>query len=268
MCGRIASYSPPEHFARAARAVLSADARRSRSSYNVPPTRTVCAALSPEQLDPELLAELVDPPEGEELTRVLVGMRWGLIPHWAKAGRTRQTMINARAESVTTKPSYRHLVSKRRCVVMADGFFEWHGAPGSRSSAKRTPWYFSRADGEPLALAGLWSPWRPEEGPEAERPEAGGGLAGPVRTCTVITTEAGPDVAPVHERMPVILAGEQLDAWLDPSLTDLEVCRGLLVPSPAGTLDAHVVGMEVNTPRHDGPELILPRDHEPPTPER
>ncbi len=156
--------------------------------------------------------------------------------------------FNARAETVASKPSFRAAFAARRLAVVADGFYEWKPGEGTT----KQPFYFTRADGKPLALAGLWEQWWGGPGatdpPEGERPA--------LRTCTVITTEAGPDMVDIHHRMPVVLELEVLEEWLDPANKDKPELESLLVPSPPGTLVYRPVGREVGNVRNDGPELI------------
>jgi len=162
--------------------------------------------------------------------------------------------FNARAETVASKPSFRSAFSSRRLAVVADGFYEWRQGPGTG----KQPYYFTRADGRPLALAGLWEVWR---GGPAERGGAAGDAGDPgerpaLRTCTVITTAAGPDMGDIHHRMPVVLEPEVLDEWLDPDNRDKPELESLLVASAAGTLVHRAVGRSVGNVRNDGPELI------------
>jgi putative SOS response-associated peptidase YedK len=167
------------------------------------------------------------------------------VPSWAKDPATGNRAFNARAETVASKPSFRAAFTARRLAVVADGFYEWK--PGSGKI--RTPYYFTRADGQPLALAGLWEQWwgGPAESDD-ERPA--------LRTCTVITTGAGPDMGDIHHRMPVVLEPEVLDEWLDPANRDKPELESLLVASPAGTLVHRAVATTVGNVRNDGPELI------------
>ncbi len=166
-------------------------------------------------------------------------MRWGLIPSWAKDEGIGIKCINARSETVTEKPSFRAAVKYRRCLVPADGFFEWQGVKGYKQ-----PYFIHRADGMAMAMAGLWEEW--------ESP------AGTVETFTIITTDANREMSDLHDRMPVILERSDWERWLDPGLTDGEALRGLLVPALDGTLVMHPVGKAVGNPRNEGRELIEP----------
>jgi len=176
-------------------------------------------------------------PEG----RRAVPSRWGLIPSWAKDRAIASKTFNARAETIMERPAFRSLVARHRCVIPASGFYEWQSA----SKGKR-PIYIRRADGEPLALAGLWAEWT--DAATGER----------VTSHTIITTAANATMAPFHQRMPVVLDGAGLDLWLDPAVTDPAAVLSLLVPCPDDVLVVYPVSPLVNNVRNDGPELIAP----------
>ncbi|MHB9099596.1 MAG: SOS response-associated peptidase [Syntrophales bacterium] len=145
----------------------------------------------------------------------LVSLRWGLIPSWAKDPAVGRKMINARAETLAEKPSFREALQKRRCLIPADGFYEWTGEKGHREAVR-----FRLRSGEPFGFAGLYDTWRSEAGE-------------PLGTCTIITTESNSLIASVHDRMPVILSGGKIDVWLDPSIRDPTRLLPLLTPYPA-----------------------------------
>lgn len=209
--------------------------------WNVAPSRPLLVALTRR---PQVDADVDTAPE-----RVLTVLRWGLVPRWAKDPRIGNRMINARAETVADKPAFRTLLTRHRCLVAVDGFYEWRRRPrGEAGAGGSTPYYFARADGDPLLLAGLWDVW--------QVPGGDGDPDSRLRTCTVITTASGPDVAAVHDRMPVVVATGDVDRWLDPGEHDADRLVPLLQPAPAGTLTGRRVGREVNNPRHDGPELL------------
>lgn len=180
--------------------------------------------------------------------RSLELMRWGLLPHWAPDEKQGYRMINARAESVAEKPAFRGLLKKRRCLVLADGFYEW-----SRSADKKvkTPWRFTLDDGRAFSMAGLWSAW---QNPAGEI----------IRTYTIITTSPNPLLAEIHDRMPVILPQEAEEAWLDPDLTDPAILTGLLEPYPAELMAGYQVSRAVNSVANEGPKLIDPAQPEQP----
>ncbi|MBK7947654.1 MAG: SOS response-associated peptidase [Deltaproteobacteria bacterium] len=169
--------------------------------------------------------------------RALAWKRWGLVPGWARDPAIGNKLFNARGETVDEKPSFRSAFKRRRCLVVADGFYEWT----ARNRGHRAHWIHPRADAL-LAFAGLYEHWS-AEGEE------------PIDSATVITTEANPDVAPVHGRMPVVLARAAWATWLD-GASDPAALKGLLVPAPAGILAARPVSRHVNDPRHDDPACL------------
>jgi putative SOS response-associated peptidase YedK len=175
--------------------------------------------------------------------RRLVESRWGLIPSWAKDRRIGSRTFNARAETLTERAAFRSLLSARRCIIVASGFYEWRTVPGQK---QKQPLYIRRRDGAPLALAGLWTVWH-----DPERDE-------PVVSHTIITCAANGFMAPVHARMPVVLDDAGVDVWLDPSVRDPALLLPLLVPCPDDVLSARPVAPLVNRPDNDGPELIAP----------
>jgi putative SOS response-associated peptidase YedK len=182
-------------------------------------------------------------------SRVLDVVRWGLVPSWAKDLSIGDRLINARAEKITASNAYKRAFAKRRCIIPADGFYEWQKL-GDRK--RKQPWFFRRRDGEPLAFAGLWEIWHDENlGDDAPR----------VRSCVIITTEANDVVRPVHDRMPVILPESSWNEWLDGENHDVERLKRLLVPAPPEEFEAWAVPLLVNKPSNNGPEL-LERDRE------
>jgi putative SOS response-associated peptidase YedK len=168
-------------------------------------------------------------------------MRWGLIPFWAKDPAIGNRLINARAETLAEKPAFRGAFAKRRCIILADGFYEWQKGAGPGGRAQ--PYHFRREDGKPFAFAGLWEFWRSPEGEE-------------VRSCTIITCDANACVAPVHQRMPVLLSGEDLWKWLGQE--DAGSLQNLLKPYPAEEMVRYPVSTRVNSPELDLPDLIQP----------
>jgi len=234
VCGRIDLHTPPSRLARLLHAELAPGLDpEGTPRWNLPPTEAVLA--------------LVPGRRPGAPRRVLASFRWGLVPAWARDVSIGNRMINARAESLATKAAFRDAFADRRCLVVADGFYEWQ-APDPGAPRRRVPFYFRRADGAPLAFAGLWERWHDP----ARRPEDGAVLY----SCTVVTTDAGPDVAAVHDRMPVVVEAERYDQWLDPGLHDPDALGALLVAAPAGTLTSHRVDTAVNDVRNDGPELV------------
>ncbi len=192
--------------------------------FNVAPTKPVPVVLTRE-------------------VRELHVARWGLVPSWAKDPSVGARMINARFESVHEKPAFRRAFAKRRCIVPADGYYEWQTLEGGA----KQPHYISRADGGVLAMAGLYEMWRPR-GSDDEW----------LLSCTIITTEATDDVGRVHDRMPMIVESDRFGAWLDPALTGSDEARSLLRPAAVGLLESHRVSTAVNKVQNNGHELVEP----------
>ena len=165
-------------------------------------------------------------------------LRWGLIPAWAKDATMGSRLINARAETVAEKPSFRSAFRHRRCLVIADGFYEWR-----RQDGKKQPFYFRMQNQQPFAFAGLWEHWQDPKG------EA-------IDSCTILTTEANELLQQIHERMPVILNPKDYDLWLDPTVQKLEQLQQLLQPYSSTAMTSYPVSTKVNKPTNDTPELI------------
>jgi putative SOS response-associated peptidase YedK len=191
--------------------------------YNIAPSQPV-------------LAVRIEPERGEREGTML---KWGLIPSWSKEPGIGNKLANARADTVAEKPAFRSAFKKRRCLVVADGFYEWRAGPGGK-----TPYYFQLKDGSPFAFAGLWERW--EKGEE------------PVESCTLITTEANGVVGPVHNRMPVIIDPSSIERWLDPNEQRAEALKSMLVPLPDEWMTAYPVSKLVNNPRNEDPRCIDP----------
>ncbi|HTX29988.1 MAG TPA: SOS response-associated peptidase [Solirubrobacteraceae bacterium] len=186
----------------------------------------------------EILAVTTDregAPRGELL-------QWGLVPHWAPEPASPVKMINARAETLQEKPAFRDALGRFRCLILADGFYEWAPASGAGARPYKQAFHITRADGEPFAFAGLWSIWRREE---VE-----------LRSCTIITTQANPALARLHDRMPVILDPGAESTWLDRATSAAELAA-LLRPLPASATSICPVGPAVNDARYDGPECLV-----------
>lgn len=225
MCGRFVSATPPDQIA----AYFGAGAPEAllEPSYNVAPTNDVYAVLA------------------DGSTRHLDAFHWGLVPLWAKDPKIGSKMINARAETLAEKNAYKSAFKRRRCLIPADGFYEWHKRPDAPAKAKKQPYFIHRVDGEPVAFAGLWEVWK---GPDKDQE--------PLRSCTIITTSPNETMARIHDRMPVILPPSAWDAWLDRDNDDLDVLGKLLVPCPSQLLTMHPISTEVNNVRNKGPQLI------------
>jgi putative SOS response-associated peptidase YedK len=218
MCGRFTLVSPfvavTEHFHVSATTDL-------RPRYNIAPGQNVLCVIRDggNRLEP---------------------LRWGLIPFWAKDPAIGNRLINARAETVAEKPSFRTAFTRRRCLIVADGFYEWRPA-----GKRKIPVYIFLKSKKPFGFAGLYETWKTPEGKE-------------LRTCTIITTDANDLIRPIHDRMPVILPGDVEDRWLDPQEGSRERLLSLLKPYPAGEMAAYEVSPVVNNAAHDAPDCILP----------
>jgi putative SOS response-associated peptidase YedK len=176
--------------------------------------------------------------------RVLDVLRWGLIPSWAKDAKIGDRMINARAETLRTSNAFKRAFERRRCILPADGFYEWQTVEAKRP---KVPWFIRRRDGEPLAFGGLWETWHdPTAGEDAPR----------LRTCVIITTTPNELLAPIHDRMPVILAESAWDRWLNVDNHDTAALSKLLVPLPADELEAWTVSTLVNKADNNSPDLV------------
>lgn len=177
-------------------------------------------------------------PESDKRECVL--LRWGLIPSWAKDAKIGNQCINAKAETVAEKPAFRSAFKKRRCLVIADGFYEWQ-----RHGDRKQPTWIGRKDKRPFAFAGLWEHWQPQEGDVVE-------------SCTIITTEPNDLMVPIHNRMPVILSPASYDQWLDLTVQQAEPLKALLRACPSEELQAYPVSALVNSPRNNVPQCLEP----------
>ena len=175
----------------------------------------------------------------EDKTRQFKLLHWGLIPSWAKDAKMGAKLINARAETVTEKPAFRSAFKKRRCLVLADGFYEWQ-----QQNGKKQPFYFRLQDGQPFAFAGLWEHW---EGAEGEA----------IESCTILTTEANDLLQPIHDRMPVILDAKDYDRWLDPTVQKPDDLKSLLKPYRSQEMTLYPVSAKVNNPKYESPNCIV-----------
>ncbi len=218
------------------RFTLTASATALAQQFNLAdiPARSPRYNVAPTQ---EVLAVVRRPDASKRQARLL---RWGLIPMWVEGPAVGSRMINARAETVATKPAFRRAFRERRCLILADGFYEWQ-----RREGRKQPFYIRLDDGQPFAFAGLWERWVPLDGQ-------------PLDSCTIITTTSNDLVGRIHLRMPVILAPEDYDLWLDPGLHEPECLQPLLRPYPAEEMVAYPVSTRVNNPADDTPDCTLP----------
>ena len=232
MCGRFVSSTPVSALAEQFLAE-EVKAPEKDASYNVAPTDDVYAVAT------------------SKGTRKLGTFHWGLVPSWAKDPSVGNRMINVRAESVSEKPSFQRILQRRRCVIPADGFYEWKAMGKGR---KKQPFLIRARDGRPLALAGLWEVWKDRQDQDAEW----------LRSCTILTTEPNDLVAALHDRMPAVLLPEAVDTWLDEEVTDVETLTALLVPYPSELLEVWPVSTDVNDVKNNRPDLVEPLEgHEP-----
>ena len=216
MCGRFTQQQTPKVL----REKFGVDAPEAGPRFNVAPTQDVLAVRGA--------------PGGREAAL----LQWGLIPAWAKDPAIGNKLINARSETVTEKPSFREAFRLRRCLIPADGFYEWQ-----RRGGRKQPYYFQLKDGGPFAFAGLWERW-----------QGAGGR--PVETCTILTTEANELLRTVHDRMPVILHPEEYPLWLGADARERGLLRDMLRPYPAEEMVGYPVSTQVNSPQSQGPELV------------
>jgi putative SOS response-associated peptidase YedK len=243
MCGRYASIKAPADLADEFRAV-DATGGAATADYNVAPTKQVVAVVQRHPRDAE------GTPDPDTTERTLRMLRWGLVPSWAKDPKAGARMINARSESAAEKPAFRRALQARRCLIPADGWYEWQ-----RGEHHKQPYYAHYADGSSLAMAGIWEYWKPKDDPENAYPD---GLV----TASVLTTSAVGVLAQVHDRMPLLLPPSAWDTWLDPDLPASQEAVSALLAPPSADLVARLalvpVSPLVNSVRNNGPELLAP----------
>ena len=219
MCGRFSNHHSEAEVV--ARFGVGAVVFASPPRYNAAPSQMISAIVE----------------NGE---RKLVGLKWGLVPSWAKDPAVGNRMINAKAETLAEKPSFKRVLAERRCLIPADGFYEWKA-----TGEGKQPYHFRRRDGGLFAFAGLWDEWRSPEGET-------------LRTCTIVTVAPNELLAPIHDRMPSILKRKDEAAWLDPKGRDARAALGLLRPYPDDDFECYPVSRGVNSPRGDDPSFIEP----------
>ncbi|MGP3999867.1 SOS response-associated peptidase [Streptomyces sp. 8N706] len=259
MCGRYSASRKPEDLVGMFDVAKWDPKETLAPDWNVAPTKDVYAVLE----RPDKESDSPDP------VRQLRSLRWGLVPSWSKSPETGVKMINARAETLHEKPSFRQAFMSRRCLLPADGYYEWVTGSaersleeqGKRKRSRKQPYFVTPADGSVMAMAGLYEFWR-------DRSLPGDHPRGWWVTCSVVTTEAettplpgasggGPrSLAEIHPRMPLALPEDRWAAWLDPSRTDPDDLRSLLAPPPAGMVRAYPVSTEVSNVQNNGPELL------------
>jgi putative SOS response-associated peptidase YedK len=224
MCGRFTlALSDEDAGQEFAQAFGLAEVPNLPQRYNIAPSQAIAVVLA----EPDS-------------SRQLQWMQWGLVPSWAKDSAIGNKLINARAETVSEKPSFRAAFKRRRCLIPADGFYEWQYVGG-----RKQPYYIFLEGHQPFAFAGLWEHWQSGDGSE-------------IRTCTIITTIANELMTPIHDRMPVILEPDDYAQWLDPKLQDPSQLQALLRPYLLPGLQGHAVSSKVNRPQFDAPECAAP----------
>ncbi|MCA0330652.1 MAG: SOS response-associated peptidase [Actinobacteria bacterium] len=243
MCGRYAAAKNPDDLVEEFE-VVAVPQKALAPDWNVAPTKDVYAVM-------------VRPPREDkqaEPRRELAVVRWGLVPSWAKDPSIGNRMINARMETVAEKPAFKRAFAKRRCILPADGYYEWYtpedGPKGKGGKPLKQPFFIRPADGSSLAMAGLYELWR-DPTREDDDPKAW------LMTCTVLTTTAEDAVGRIHDRMPLLVERDRWQEWLDPAGGGDDP-RHLLVPAAPGRLEAYPVSTAVNDVRHNGPELVEP----------
>jgi putative SOS response-associated peptidase YedK len=237
MCGRYASARKRIELLEEFRVERDRVSEPLEPDYNVAPTKRVYAVVTREE-------------------RELRVVRWGLVPFWAKDPKIGSRMINARAETVSAKPAFRHAFRRRRCLLPADGYYEWqrpdgssNDAPGGKSGGAKQPYFITRGDGGPLAFAGLYELWRDQALPDDHERAW-------LWTATVITTSATDDLGQIHDRMPMVIEPDRWPDWLDPAHDDPAGLAALLAPAASAGLIAYPVSTAVNSVRNNGPDLI------------
>ncbi len=250
MCGRYAASRSPDDLVEEFDVQRVDVAEPLPPDYNVAPTKPVYAVLARPPRD-----EQGRRVEDAEPQRRLSVLRWGLVPSWAKNASVGSRLVNARMETVHEKPAFRRAFAARRCLLPADGYFEWYG---ERKGAKQ-PFFIRPHDGGILAMAGLYEIWRDPQRPDDDPDPL-------LWTCTVLTTSAEDEVGRIHDRMPLLVEEQRWQSWLDPRTgDDPDALRSLLVPAAPGRLEAYPVSTEVNDVRNNGPQLVAPVQPEGPT---
>lgn len=243
MCGRYASIKAPADLADEFRAVDATDGE-AKPNYNVAPTTSIVAVVERHPRDAE------GTPDPDVTQRSLRLVTWGLVPSWAKDAKAGARMINARSETAATKPAFRRALDARRCLLPADGWFEWQRGPEHKQ-----PYYTHYPDDRSLAMAGLWEYWKPKEDPDNRYPDG-------MVTATVLTAAAVGPLAQVHDRMPLVLPPSAWAAWLDPDLDAADDTVAALLAPPSdelvAALELRPVSPLVNSVRNNGPELLEP----------
>lgn len=223
MCGRFTNKAKPEQIEKEFK-VGRINPNLFQPRFNIAPMQMIDIVFEP------------------KTQRILSRLKWGLVPFWAKDETIGNNLINARAETLSEKPSFREAFKSRRCIIPASGFYEWQ----RRGTEAKQPFYFYLKDKEVFGFAGLWESWVDKQTGEN------------LETCTIITTGANEVLKPVHDRMPVILKAENYDEWLDVKENDTKKLQKFLLPYPSDEMDLHPVSRSVNIPDSDTPDMIAP----------
>lgn len=239
MCGRYAATKDPATLTQEFDATDETEGHAPGADYNVAPTKKIVAVVErhPRDADGEVLLD-------EPAARQLRVMRWGLVPFWAKDPAIGSKMINTRAETAATKPAFRKALARHRCLVPADGWYEWQKGTGPKG--RKQPFFMTSPDGSSLAFAGIWETWRDPKDPGSA----------PLVTCSVITTDSVGGLTEIHDRMPLVLGREAWQRWLDPDVADV---AELLAPPPLDLVDrleVRPVSDRVNSVRNNGAALL------------
>lgn len=245
MCGRYASSRDPADLVvefEIEAGNVKESVQELPDNYNVAPTDDVIAVVERKNRE-----------NPDEVIRKLTTVKWGLVPSWAKDTSIGSRLINARMETVAEKPAFRKAFATRRCILPADGYYEWYETEQKlKGKPVKQPYFIHPADGGVLAMAGLYEIWRDKTVPDPEKDEAW------LWTCTVLTTTATDELGRIHDRMPLLVEKERYDAWLDPRKSDPDDLLGLLVPASPGRLEAYPVSKAVSSVKNNGRHLIDP----------
>jgi putative SOS response-associated peptidase YedK len=223
MCGRFTNRAKPEQIKKRFKVGVK-NPNLFQPRFNIAPSQMIGVVYTP------------------ETERILSQLKWGLVPSWSKDAPTSKGLINARAETITEKPSFREAFRSRRCIIPASGFYEWQ----KKGTGAKQPFYFYLKEKDVFGFAGLWEEWLDKQTGEL------------LETCTIITTEANEVLKPIHDRMPVILKSEGYDEWLDAKVKETDKLKKFLAPYPANEMDSHAVSKNVNFPDNNSPELTAP----------
>jgi putative SOS response-associated peptidase YedK len=256
MCGRFVSARKRlellEEFGVARDRVADSADREPDPDYNVAPTKRVYAVMTRHEGDKGEKHGKDEKPDAtkDDKARELRVVRWGLVPFWAKEASSGGRLINARSETVAVKPAFRRAFAKRRCILPADGYYEWQVVT-EQGKQRKQPYFIHPKDGGGMAFAGLYELWRDQTVPEDHERAW-------LWTAAIITTKAADEVGQIHDRMPMVIAPEHWEDWLDPDLNDPSEFQAAMQPAMDGRLTSFAVSMAVNAVRNNGPELIEP----------